>query len=211
MENEFQTCAATTENALQLLKNNFSELSTVLGKTLMPTVNNVVLGISNVVKSVTTWINENPELTSAITHLVGGLIAAKLAAFTLGYAATFLFGGLNKIVIVAKWARLGLTSLFIGIKGFIGNHFGKLIASLGGGLAFLSQSEVPLKNAATGVSKLGTSLKDVYQSPAAEGFMGKFSKLFGSITKSAKPEMAVLSKAVQTAVETFCLVFLFPQ
>lgn len=203
MENEFRTRAATTENALQLLKNNFSELSTVLGKSLMPTVNSVVQGISSVVKSITTWIRENPELTSAITHVVGGLIAAKLAAFTLGYAATFLFGGLNKIVIVSKWARLGLTSLFIGIKSFIGNHFGKLIATLGGGLAFLSESEAPLETAAASVSRLGASLKDVYKSPAAEGFMEKLSKLFGTITKSVKPEMAGLSKAVQNAGETF--------
>ena len=120
MEKEFVTRAATTENSLQLLKNSLSELSIVLGESLMPTVNSLFQSIGNVLKTVAYWISANPELTRTITHLVGGLISAKLATFALGYASTFLFGGINKLVMIFKGLRLGLSLVGVTFKSFLG-------------------------------------------------------------------------------------------
>lgn len=120
MEKEFITRAATTENAIQLLKNGMSELSIVLGDSLLPTVNGVVQSIGSALKSVTSWISANPELTRTITHFVGGLITAKLATFALGYASTFLFGGLNRLLIVFKGLRLGLSLAGVAFRSFLG-------------------------------------------------------------------------------------------
>lgn len=120
MEKEFVTRAATTENSLQLLKNSLFELSIVLGESLMPTVNSLFQSIGNVLKTVASWISENPELTRTITHLVGGLISAKLATFALGYASTFLFGGINKLVMIFKGLRLGLSLVGVAFKSFLG-------------------------------------------------------------------------------------------
>lgn len=120
MEKEFTTRAATTENSLQLLKNSLSELSIVIGESLMPTVNSLFQSIGNVLKTVASWISENPELTRTITHLVGGLISAKLATFALGYASTFLFGGINKLVMIFKGLRLGLSLVGVAFKSFLG-------------------------------------------------------------------------------------------
>ena len=120
MEKEFVTRAATTENSLQLLKNSLSELSIVLGESLMPTVNSLFQSIGNVLKTVASWISENPELTRTITHLIGGLISAKLATFAFGYASTFLFGGINKLVMIFKGLRLGLSLVGVAFKSFLG-------------------------------------------------------------------------------------------
>lgn len=120
MEKEFTTRAATTENAIQLLKNGISELAIILGDTLLPTVNNIAQSIGSALKSITSWISANPELTRTITHVIGGLIAAKLATFALGYASTFLFGGLNRLVIVFKGLRLGLSLAGVAFKSFLG-------------------------------------------------------------------------------------------
>jgi phage-related protein len=49
---------------------------------------------------------------------VGGAVALKLATFTLGYASTFLFGGLNRLVIVFKGLRLGMALAGTAFRSF---------------------------------------------------------------------------------------------
>ena len=120
MEKEFTTRAATTENAVQLLQNSLSELSIALGDSLLPAVNGVVSSIKRVLQSITSWITANPELTKTITTTIAGLISFKLATFVAGYAATFLFGGLNRLLIVLKGLRLGLSLAGVAFKSFLG-------------------------------------------------------------------------------------------
>ena len=120
MEKEFQARAATTENAIQLLKNSLSEFSIALGDSLLPSVNSAVSSIGQVLRSITDWISANPELTRTITHVIGGLIAFKLAIFAVGYASTFLMGGLNRLAIVFKGLRLGLSLAGVAFRSFFG-------------------------------------------------------------------------------------------
>ncbi|MDR2107139.1 MAG: phage tail tape measure protein [Holosporaceae bacterium] len=107
MEKEFRTRSATTENAIQLMKNSFSELSITLGDTLLPTVVDCVTGVAKNVHGIVGWAEKNSELVGTVTKVTGSMIGMKLATFVLGYASTFLFGGLNRLVIVFKGLRLG--------------------------------------------------------------------------------------------------------
>ncbi|MDR3187305.1 MAG: phage tail tape measure protein [Holosporaceae bacterium] len=118
MEKEFLTRSATTENSIQILKNAFSEFSITLGNSLLPTISALAQSIGSVMQGLTGWISKNPELTRTITHLIGGLVGMKLATFTLGYAATFLFGGLNRLVIIFKGLRLGLALAGTAFRSF---------------------------------------------------------------------------------------------
>jgi hypothetical protein len=64
------------------------------------------------------WMAKNEELTKAITTGIAGLISFRIATFALGYALTFLFGGLNRLVIVFKGLRLGLALASTAFRSF---------------------------------------------------------------------------------------------
>jgi TP901 family phage tail tape measure protein len=118
MENEFRARSATTENAIQLMKNSMSELSVTLGDTLLPVVADLAAGIGKAVQSVVGWAGKNPELVGTITKVVGSTIALKLATFALGYASTFLFGGLNRLSIVFRGLQLGMSLAGAAFRSF---------------------------------------------------------------------------------------------
>jgi phage-related protein len=61
---------------------------------------------------------KNKELTKTITTGIAGLIGFRSAIFTLGYASTFLFGGLNRLVIVFKGLRLGMALAGAAFRSF---------------------------------------------------------------------------------------------
>ena len=121
------------QSKLTLLTNNLGALCREIGAALIPTLNKVADGINGVLSPLIKWIRENPALTRTITHVVGGLISAKLATFALGYASTFLFGGLNRVIIAFKGLSFGISLLGGAIKGLIFGWFGRF-ASLAGGL-----------------------------------------------------------------------------
>jgi hypothetical protein len=106
MEAEFKARSETTENAIQLLKNSMSELSITLGNTLLPSIADFAAKIAKTVQSAVDWSEKNSALVGVFTKVIGGLIGMKLVTFALGYASTFLFGGLNRLNIVFKGLRL---------------------------------------------------------------------------------------------------------
>jgi hypothetical protein len=118
MEKEFLARSATTENSIQILKNSMSELSITLGDTLLPTVADFAAGIARTIQSVVDWGDKNKELVGIFTKVVGGLIGMKLTTFALGYASTFLFGGLNRLNIVFQGLRLGTTLAGAAFRSF---------------------------------------------------------------------------------------------
>ena len=110
----------TAQSKINLLKNNLSAFSREIGTALLPAVTSIIEKINGVLTPVMRWMNENKKLTQTITTAVVGLMSFRLATFVLGYASTFLFGGLNKLVIVFKGLRLGLSLLGVTIKGSLG-------------------------------------------------------------------------------------------
>jgi hypothetical protein len=53
-------------------------------------------------------MNRHKALTSAVVHSIAGFMSLRIATFALGYASTFLFGGLNRLNIVFQGLRLGM-------------------------------------------------------------------------------------------------------
>ncbi|HHA2409300.1 TPA: phage tail tape measure protein [Stenotrophomonas maltophilia] len=107
MNNEYAARVATSENALQLLKNTGLVLSQSIGQTLLPTFKELAEKTAVVVGKVTGWVRENPQLTASIAKLaiggtalataLGGLLVAggvgAMALTQIHKATTLLSGG----------------------------------------------------------------------------------------------------------------------
>ncbi|MPQ67811.1 MULTISPECIES: phage tail tape measure protein [unclassified Pseudomonas] len=74
MEDEYRKRAATTANALQLLRNSTDDVSRSIGDALLPDINAIVTRLRPLVDQVSMFIKDNP-------NLVRGIVAAS-AAFT---------------------------------------------------------------------------------------------------------------------------------
>ena len=101
----------TLQSKLKLLGNTFNVFGREIGFSLMPSITKIVTTITNFLRPIINWISKNKELTSTITTTIAGLIGFKLATFALGYASTFLLGGLNRLVITFNALRFGLTAI----------------------------------------------------------------------------------------------------
>ncbi len=119
-DEDYNIVASETKSQIQLLQNSFSTLSKEIGESLLPTLKSALTTINSVLTPIISWMGKNKELTSTITTAVAGLITFRIATYALGYASTFLFGGLNKIVIGLKAIRLGFTLANVATKGFLG-------------------------------------------------------------------------------------------
>jgi TP901 family phage tail tape measure protein len=98
----------TAASKLELLTNTFSAFGREVGASLLPTIGSVADSITGILTPAMSWMARNRELTKTITTGVAGLIGFRIATFALGYASTFLFGRLNRLVIVFKGLRLGM-------------------------------------------------------------------------------------------------------
>lgn len=106
----------TAQSKLNLLTNNLGAFSREVGASLIPAMNSIVDSINSVLTPVIQWMQANKELTKTITTGIASLIGFRIATFALGYTFTFLFGGLNKLIIVFKGLRLGLSLLGAALK-----------------------------------------------------------------------------------------------
>ncbi|GHT93717.1 hypothetical protein FACS1894122_09380 [Alphaproteobacteria bacterium] len=111
MEKEFQARAATTANNLRLLKNSISEIAMNLGSTLLPSINKLVDGLRAIGSTVSDFAKAHPEVVTAITGTVGVLISCKVAAIALGYAWTFVKGGILSASAVIKGIQVAFAIL----------------------------------------------------------------------------------------------------
>jgi TP901 family phage tail tape measure protein len=111
MEKEFAARAATTANNLQLLKNSINEIAMDLGTTLLPAINKLVDGLRTIGSTVSDFAKAHPEVVTAITSTVGVLISCKVAAIALGYAWTFVKGGILSASVVIKGIQVAFATL----------------------------------------------------------------------------------------------------
>jgi hypothetical protein len=63
-------------------------------------------------------MNKHKALTSAVVHSIAGFMSLRIATFALCYASTFLFGGVNRLVIVFKGLRLGMALAGAAFRSF---------------------------------------------------------------------------------------------
>jgi hypothetical protein len=63
-------------------------------------------------------MNKHKALTTAVVHSIAGFMSLRIATFALGYASTFLFGGLNRLNIVFQGLRLGMALAGAAFRSF---------------------------------------------------------------------------------------------
>ncbi|WP_446913585.1 phage tail tape measure protein, partial [Escherichia coli] len=69
MQKEYASRAATTENQLLLLQNQLDAISSTLGETFLPEVNDGLEAVKPLLEEVRTFVRENPELVKTIAKI----------------------------------------------------------------------------------------------------------------------------------------------
>ena len=143
--NDYNIVLETLDSRLKLLKNTISAFGREIGFSLAPSITKLVTVITNFLNPILNWMQKNKKLTSMITSFIGKMFVFKIAFFALGYASTFLFGGLNRLIMAFKGLRLGISLLGAAFRIALVSWFGKL-AMIGGtasaGLEKVADDEV---------------------------------------------------------------------
>jgi TP901 family phage tail tape measure protein len=163
MQKEFAARSATTENNIQLLKNQMAVLATNVGSTLLPAINTLVGTFGKAAGTIAEFAQKHPTLIKYIGLAVASMASMKLATFALGYGFTFLKGGFLSIVGIFTQARTVFSLLRVGIGGLI-----PIIRAVG--LAFVSN---PIGLAITGIV-IGAALIIKYWKPISAFFKNLF-------------------------------------
>lgn len=98
MEKEYQARAATTANSLVIFRNQVNALGITVGSVLLPAVNSLLMTVGPWVGQVTELAQKYPTVTKAVIATAGALVTMKVATFALGFAFTYLRGGMLNIV-----------------------------------------------------------------------------------------------------------------
>ena len=217
MHKEFTTRSATTENNLQLLKNQISVLTTNIGSTLLPTINSVVGIFGKAASSLADFAEKHPTLIKYIGLAVTGMMSFKLATFALGYGFTFIKGGILSVVSVFTRMRTAFSLLKLGFGGLIpiirsvgaaivSNPIGLIITGIAVGAALIIKYWKPIsaffkrlfepvvevfKNVWNWVTNLWEKAKDIFSGIKEwikDSWVGKaWNWAFGSNEEQPKP------------------------
>lgn len=166
MEKEFAARSATTENNIQLLKNQLAILATNIGSTLLPAINSLAEKLGKAAGTFADFAEKHPKLIKYIGLAVAGMAGAKLATFALGYGFTFLKGGVLTIMSVFTKARTIFSLLRLGMGGLI-----PIIRAVGA--AFISN---PVGLIITGIA-VGAMLVIKYWEPISAFFKKLWDKI----------------------------------
>lgn len=106
MQAEFEARSATTENSLQLLKNQVAALGLKVGDALLPALNKVVAKLSAGAEKVQAFAEKHPKLTKAIALGTAGMLAMSVAATAIGYAGALMLSPFAKLItLITKLGR----------------------------------------------------------------------------------------------------------
>ena len=155
MQREFAARSATTENNLQLLKNQMAVLATNVGATLLPAINSVVGIFGKAASSLADFAEKHPTLVKYIGLAVAGMTSFKIASFALGYGFTFLKGGalaiigvFSKVKTIFSVAKIALGAVIPVIKAvgtaFLTNPVGLIITGIAVGAALIIKYWKPI-------------------------------------------------------------------
>lgn len=217
MHKEFTTRSATTENNLQLLKNQIAVLTTNIGSTLLPTINSMVGIFGKAASSLADFAERHPTLIKYIGLAVTGMMSFKLATFALGYGFTFIKGGILSVVSVFTRMRTAFSLLKLGFGGLVpiirsvgaaivSNPIGLIITGIAVGAALIIKYWKPIsaffkrlfepvvevfKNVWNWVTNLWEKAKDIFSGIKEwikDSWVGKaWNWAFGSNDEQPKP------------------------
>lgn len=217
MHKEFTTRSATTENNLQLLKNQIAVLTTNIGSTLLPTINSMVGIFGKAASSLADFAERHPTLIKYIGLAVTGMMSFKLATFALGYGFTFIKGGILSVISIFTRMRTAFSLLKLGFGGLIpiirsvgaaivSNPIGLIITGIAVGAALIIKYWKPIsaffkrlfepvvevfKNVWNWVTNLWEKAKDIFSGIKEwikDSWVGKaWNWAFGSNDEQPKP------------------------
>lgn len=108
-DGDYAIVLETFQSKLTLLSNSAMDFARELGTTLIPTISEVVMAITDVLNPMMEWMKENREIVGTITKIVAGALSLRLGLFVLGYAFTFLFVWISKVKTVFAGLRLAVS------------------------------------------------------------------------------------------------------
>lgn len=229
MHKEFTTRSATTENNLQLLKNQMAVLATNIGSTMLPTLNTLVGIFGRAASSLADFAERHPTLIKYIGLAIAGMMSFRLSTFALGYGFTFIKGGILSVISIFtrmrtafSLIRLGFTSLIPIIRSvgaaFVSNPIGLIITGIAVGAALIIRYWKPIsaffkrifepvvqvfKNVWDWITNIWEKAKDIFSGIkdwVKESWIGKaWNWAFGETPKSEPPE---IGRTVVENVET---------
>lgn len=108
LQKEFDAMSVTTANQMNKAREGIKNLTTAIGSTLLPSVNEILQRLAGVAQWVAKFANDNPKLVGAITKIAAGFIAIKVATVGFGYIFTFIRGGFLAVRGAILSARAGM-------------------------------------------------------------------------------------------------------
>ncbi|GEM_PF-5807524 len=103
VQKEFEVRTKTTKNQLVVFNNRIREVGIIIGATVLPALNRLLAKVGPVLTQAGEWIERNDKLVGTLATVGVGLIGFKIATIGVGYAWTFLAGG----VLAGSRALLG--------------------------------------------------------------------------------------------------------
>ncbi|GEA17738.1 hypothetical protein E306M_09410 [Moorella sp. E306M] len=108
MQKEFESRSETSENRLQLLRNQATALGTSIGNILLPPLNKLMGAAANLAEKVQGFTERYPNLTQAIVIGTAAVLGLSIAFTALGYAAGILISPFSTIYMLAT--KFGIIS-----------------------------------------------------------------------------------------------------
>jgi len=114
---EYAIRAKTSENNLQLFRNQITSLAISIGNALLPAMNDILALVGPVISSFSDLASRFPNITRGIVGVATALIGFRVAAIAAQYAGLFLKGALLDAGIAALTAARAIGSIALAPAG----------------------------------------------------------------------------------------------
>lgn len=179
---EFEVRSKTTENALQLFKNQMEGLAIAIGSALLPALNRILDAVGPIIGAMADWAAAHPNVTAALVTLASSLVAVNVAATAMRFAFLFGKGGMLSLAAGATSLASGLLTVLNPLKlvrgAFVALRFA--IASTGIGAIVI------------GLAMAGTWIYNNWSNLSA-----MFSAFGAAFMRAVKPIMPALEPVMQ--------------
>ncbi|MCK4329309.1 phage tail tape measure protein [candidate division WOR-3 bacterium] len=170
-----ETQIDTFQGTMKLLNSAFEEFQITLVQDLMPALRPFIEHITEIIKKVSDWIKENPELSASITKvaaiigaaaLVGGPLLMAVAAFggiatAITAIGTIATGPIGLLILAVGVLALAWKNDFGGIQDKVKSVIAFVKNLFNGFIDFMKRIKDKISNIIDGIKKIITSVKNI--------------------------------------------------
>ncbi|WP_370525197.1 phage tail tape measure protein [Helicobacter winghamensis] len=142
LQREFETRAATTENALTLLKSSILNLGITIGSVLLPPLNAMISVMNPIVNGFASFAESFPALTKVVVGAAVGVGTLLILVPSFMYVLSAMTLGLGKVAIGFK---LVSSSVLFLSRALLLNPIGLAITAIAGAAFLIYQYWTPIK------------------------------------------------------------------